>query len=51
MIQLTINLTEETYEKLKKMANHSGSSLEEYINYVILYRYGVWIKQNNEWSD
>jgi hypothetical protein len=51
MIQLTINLTEETYKKLEKMATHSGTPLEKYIEYVILYRYGVWIKQNDEWSD
>jgi ubiquinone biosynthesis protein Coq4 len=50
-VTLVINITEEAFKKLQTMAKHGGDTLNDYLAYVIGYRYADWIKQDKEWND
>jgi hypothetical protein len=50
-VTLVINITEEAFKKLQTMAKHGGDTLNDYLEYVIGYRYADWLKQDKEWSD
>ena len=50
-ITLVVNIPREAYDKLEAMAKHGGTKINEYIAYLIGYRYGTWITQDKEWND
>lgn len=50
-VTLVVNINEDAYEKLEMMFKHCGVKMNDYIAYLIQYRYGTWINQNKEWND
>lgn len=51
MVTLVVNLPEEDYKKLEAMSKHGGNKVNDYLAYVINYRWADWIKQDKEWND
>ena len=49
--KFVVEIPAEQYEQLERMAKHGGNSINDYIIYLIGYRYGRWINQDKEWND